>query len=216
VLGDRRRWPDHICYFDFMQKSIEMWTSRVVRRDSLATRHWTDYYPLPIGEEVLKRRFDEYGDCPDDTLMKLLPFEGEEEALWALRVENAHSVLDMFGLKGWTPPGDATRNYLWLGGFAYSLHGHDDTSLVELVRDGEKWWRNLSRERIQGRPRGSGTWESPGHFKRELRGAGRELHVRGLKVTQETVAELFQTNDRVLRRWLSDNNIDWREVKKTL
>jgi hypothetical protein len=199
-----------------MQRSCEVWVSRVVSQTTLSVELWAGSYPLPVGKQALKRLYKEHGKSYDDEIISFLPFEGSEEALWALRVANNRSALDMFGLKGWTPPEDAAHDYLWVGSFGYSLRGHDDTSLVGLVRDGEKWWRNFSWESILGRPRGSGIWESPGHLKRELRRAVQELRARGRNVTQETVAELFQTSDRVLRRWLSDNNIDWREVKKKL
>jgi hypothetical protein len=214
TLMQRQRWPDHLCYSEFMERSIDLWVSGAVGKITPAIRLWAECYPLPIGEAAARRLYIEQGQRYPDGLTGYLPFKGAKEAYWALRVEANRSVLDMFGLKGWMPPDATAGDYLWFGGLAYSLRGHDDTSLVRLVPEAAAWWRNISWEKIQGRPRGSGTWESPGHLRREVGSAVRALHEQGDKVTQEAVADLLQTNDRVLRRWLSDNNIDWREVKK--
>jgi hypothetical protein len=65
---------------------------------------WADSYPLPIGKEALERLYTERGKSYGGELTSLLPFEGSEEALWALRVVKNRSVLDMFGLQGWMPP----------------------------------------------------------------------------------------------------------------
>jgi len=214
ILSERRRWPNHLCYPDFMQRSIELWVTEAVGQAIPAVELWAECYPLPIGEAAARRLYTEQGQRYPDRLTGFLPFKGAEEAYWAVRVEVNRSVLDMFGLKGWMPPEEDAREYLWFGSFAYSLRGYDDTPLVRLAQDGERWWRNISWEKIQGRPRGSGTWESSEQLRRDVRKAVRALREQGRNVTQEAVAELLQTNDRVLRRWLADCRIDWREVKK--
>jgi hypothetical protein len=214
TLGQRRRWPDHLCYADFMQRSIEVWTSQVIGKITPAIKLWAECYPLPIGVAAAKRLYTAQGQAYPDELTEILPFQGPEEAYWGLRVSEKRSVLDMFGLKGlkgWAPPGE---EYLWLGEYAYSLRGRDGTSLTRLVEDGSTWWRDFSLEKIQGRPRGSGTWESASHLELALIDAGSELRSRGTKDTQEAVAELLQTDDRGLRRWIKDFGLDWREVKK--
>jgi hypothetical protein len=216
VLGQGKRWPDHLCYPDFMQRSIEVWVTRVAGKTAPAIKLWAECYPLPIGVASAKRLYTEQGQNYPDELTELLPFRGAEEAYWGLRVVEKRSVLDMFGPKGpkgWAPPGE---EYLWLGEFAYSLRGRDDNSLTRLVEHGSTWWRDFSAERVRGRPSGSGTWESRSDFESALIHAGRELRAQGRKVTQEAVAELLHTSVRVLSRWIKGFGLDWREVKKKL
>jgi hypothetical protein len=217
ILGTQRRWPDHLCYSDFMERSIERWVSQAVPQVTPANKLWAECYPLPIGKAAVKRRYNQRGQICGDELMGLLPFEAVEEAYWALRVETNRSVLDMFGLKGSLPPTENARAYLWFGSFAYSLRGHDDTSLVGLMQNCERWWRDFSSEKIQGRPRGSGIWESPEHFERAAQRAAREIRAHGRKVTQEALAEQFRTSDRMVRHWLKSSSFaNWREFLETL
>jgi hypothetical protein len=214
VLGQRRRWPDHLCYADFMQRSIEVWTSQVLGQITPSTKLWAECYPLPIGVVAAKHLYAEQGQNYPDELTEFLPFRGAEEAYWGLRVSEKRSVADMFGLKspkGLAPPDE---EYLWLGEFAYSLRGRDDTSLMRLVDEGRTWWRDFSVRRVQGRPRGSGTWESRSHFETALIQAGRQVRAQGRKVTQEAAASLLHTDARVLSRWIKEFGLDWHEVKK--
>jgi hypothetical protein len=218
TLSQQRQWPDHICYDDFLRRSTELWAAKVLyeikvlyETDSTANSLWAGSYPLPIGRAAVRELYASHGRCCDDRLIERLPFEGRRRALWALRIVGDRSVLDMFGLEDRSAPAD---DHLYFDGLAYALRGIDDVSLLPLVSAGDAWWRDFSWKKIRGRPRGSGTWESSSNLKRALHSAVRELRERGHKVTQETVAELFQTNDRVLRRWLTDNGISWEEVKK--
>jgi hypothetical protein len=214
TLGQRERWPDHLCYDDFMQRSIKMWVCRVAGKITPAIKLWAESYPLPIGVLAAKRLYTARGHNYPGELTELLPFQGSEEAYWGLRVVEKRAVLDMLGLKGpkgWAPAGE---EYLWLGGFAYSLRGRDDLSLLWLAKEGATWWRDFSLERVQGRPRGSGTWESRSHFESALIEAGRKVREQGRKVTQEAVAEQLQTSARVLSRWIRDFGLNWHEVKK--
>jgi hypothetical protein len=115
------------------------------------------------------------------------------------------------------PPTEDARAYSWFGSFAALLRGHDDTSLVGLMQNCERWWRDFSSEKIQGRPRGSGIWESPEHFERAAQRAAREIRAHGRKVTQEALAEQFRTSDRMVRHWLKSSSFaNWREFLETL
>ncbi len=159
-----------------MQRSIEVWISQAVGRITPAIKLWAECYPLPVGKVAARRLYIERGQNYPDVLSGLLPFEGAEEAYWALRVakdqavldfygEKYKVILDMFGLKGPASLEDRARDGLWVGAFAYSLRGRDDTSLLQLVQDAHAWWHNLSVDTIQGRPRGSGTtWGTPEEF----------------------------------------------------
>jgi hypothetical protein len=128
----------------------------------------------------------------------------------------------MFGLKGpkgWVPPEDNAREYLWFGALAYSLRGYDDTSLVQLVENGVTWWSDFSAHKIDGRPRGSGTWDSPEDFKNQLRTAVRKLHMQQEKVTREKVAEELYCDVSTLYRWRKlafGASTSWREALRRL
>jgi hypothetical protein len=218
TLGRSERWPDHLCYDDFMQRSIEVWVFQAVGQITPATKLWAQCYPLPIGVVAAKRVYTERGQNYPDELTEFLPFRGTEEAYWGLRVGEKRSVLDMFGLKspmGMVPPDEDPEEILWLGSFAYSLRGRDDTSLMRLVEDCKTWWRDFSAERVQGRPRGSGTWGSARELESAMINAGRELHAQSRKATHEAVASLLHTDDRVLRRWRKNFGLDWQDVKKS-
>jgi hypothetical protein len=202
-----------------MQRSIEVWVSQVAGQITPAIKLWAECYPLPVGEVSARRVYTGGGQPYPDELTGLLPFRGEEEAYWGLRVDENRSVADMFGLKdpkGEAPPGDDTGEYLWLGSLLYSLRGRDDTRLMRLVEDAKAWWSEFSIERVQGRPRGSGTWESRDHFERELIRVSGELRAQGRKVTKDAVAKKFLTTERVLHRWIKDFNLTWHEVRTRL
>jgi hypothetical protein len=213
TLGQRKRWPDHVCYADFMQKSIEIWVSQVVGKITPAIKLWAEYYPLPVGETAARRLYAKRGKrCPAG-LRGLLPFRGKEEAYWGVRIEEKHSVVDMFGLKGpkgWAPSGE---EHLWLGDFAYSLRGRDGTSLTGLVDESATWWRDFSVESVLGRPSGSGTWTSAEEFESELRAAVDNLHRQGDRPTQEKVANLLHCDMSTLKRWLKRINTSWRDIR---
>jgi len=202
-----------------MQRSIEVWVSQAVGQITPAIKLWAECYPLPIGVGAARHLYTEQDQSYPDELTELLPFQGTEEAYWALRVSENRAVLDMFGLKGWAPPADHAEEYLWFGALAYSLRGRDDTSLMSLVENGTTWWRDFSSERVQGRPRGSGRWQSREHLEREVIWAGRKLLADGRKVKQEAVAVLLDPTDtdgRKLRSSLKREHLKWPDVKKRI
>jgi hypothetical protein len=130
-----------------MQRSIEVWVSRAVGRITPAIGLWAKCYPLAIGVAAARRLYAEQGRDYPTELTEVLPFRGSQEAYWGLRVTADYSGVDMFGLKGpkgWTPPGEER---LWLGSFAYSLRGRDDTPLTRLVEAGAAWWSDFSVRR---------------------------------------------------------------------
>jgi hypothetical protein len=191
-----------------MQRSIEVWVSQTAGQITSDIRLWAEYYPLPVGEAAARRLYARSERRYPDELTGLLPFRGEEEAYWGLRVGGNRSVVDMFGLKGPT-----SEERLRLGGFAYSLRGSDDTSLMRLVENGATWWRDFSWENVQGRPRGSGTWQSEDEFKSKLRATVGKLRVQGGRVTQENVADLLCCDIRTLQRGIAVYGINWKDVR---
>jgi hypothetical protein len=112
MLSARQRWPKHLCYSDFMERSIERWIFQAVPQITPANTLWAECYPLPIGEAAARRRYTQRGQICDAELIGILPFEGAEEAYWALRVATNRSVLDMCGLKGWMPPTEDARVFM--------------------------------------------------------------------------------------------------------
>jgi hypothetical protein len=211
VFSDRKRWPDHLCYSDFMQESCEVWAFEVLGGTDLTTKLWASSYPLPISREAVRQLYASHGKRLPDRLLERLPLDGRRRALWALRVVGDRSVLDMFGLEDRFAPADG---YLHFGGLAYRLYGVEDLSLLTTLRDAHDWWRDLSLEKLRGRPRGSGTFESREALVQALREAVRELRAEGHKIKQEAVAKMLHTDDAQLRKWLKREGLTWREVKQ--
>ena len=100
VLADRSCWPSHICY-DVLRWSAETWAIdtkiNVVPGEDVVGQ-WQGAWPLPIGKQALKDHFLTRYFEDQDHLLNLVPFDGEEEALWALRIEKDGAFLDLFGL----------------------------------------------------------------------------------------------------------------------
>ncbi len=210
--------------------------SMMFRRGNVeALSRWRACWPLPVGlqaVEVLNSDSGTFfegdlfelgtsdldsGTTSRDTLVNLVPFEGDEEAIWALRVEGINSVLELFGLT-------ANRTELkgcgldrreggaiTPGELAYVLRGQD-TSLIGLLDNARRWWSQFSGSPIQGRPRDSGTFASGDDFEKTLHAAVRNLRGQQRKVTQESVSQLLSCDSRQLRRWLQQFNVGWTDV----
>ena len=180
TLDQRRRWPDHLCYADFMQKSIEVWISQVVGKITPAIKLWAECYPLPVGETAARRLYAEtWKDDILTALRGLLPFQGTEEAYWGQ--DTSRRIVRSWicsGSRVWeAAPSD--EEYLWFGDFAYSLRGRDDTSLMDLSGSlGKTWWRDFFQwkgfrgvipqwKRV--------TWTSTDEFESDLLAAGDQL-----------------------------------------
>ena len=216
-----------------MRESTKQWARQVAMLarteiDAIAVEEWSGWWPLPIGRQAVDRvckELDRNSLFPGySTLLNLVPFEGDEEALWVLRIEKSGAVLDLFGLAAYEEREDLHRKYgnITKGEVAYVLRGRNDTSLISLVPQAQQWWSAFSKgRRIGGRPRNSGTWASASEFKDSLHAAVHSIREQGRKVTQEEVAGVLNgrpdsTSDsdiRQLRRWLNAFGVDWSEVK---
>lgn len=139
VLADRRRWPSHICY-DTLRWSTEVWardTKINVYPSDDAIGQWQGAWPLPIGRQALEHDLSTRY-CEDrDYLLNLVPFDGEEEALWALRVEKEGAVLDLFGLAHYRTDGEIKVGYdvIWdeADDLHMRVHGHPHRHECEVV-----------------------------------------------------------------------------------
>lgn len=117
VFEDRNRWPLHLCYEDFLRVSTERWAMNFPlyadEKGVICSSHprckWHPLWPLPIGKGSATREIRAFGfhgrepmhELPE--LLNLVPFEGYEAAIWALRIERNGSTLDLFGLADyWT------------------------------------------------------------------------------------------------------------------
>jgi hypothetical protein len=216
TLRQQRRWPDHMCYSEFMERSIERWISQAVGRISPRIKLWAERYPLPIGEVAARRLYTERQQSYPEELTRVLPFKGSQEAYWALRVrrrvKGSDAVLDMAALKD---PWSET-----FGAFAYSLRGYNDTSLAELLQAGQGCWDNISWEKIEGRPRGSGaTWETPEELEKDVAMAIRALGLPKEKARQREVAKFLWRDVRTLRRWYKrfyGKHMTWSEFLRRI
>ncbi len=149
-------------------------------------------------------------------ILNALPFEGDEKAMWALRVERREhatvNTLDLFGLaeyKSYSVIGP----WAVAGKLAFSMRGQD-RSLIDLVDAAEKWWAQFRGLAFKGRPPGTGTWSSREDFEDALNRAVTKTRSEGDKATQENVVKRLQTDARQLRSHLKRFGINWREVIK--
>ena len=219
ILRNKERWPTHLCEAEFMSQSTGLWAeaqSFVV--DSVNVHRWAAMSPLPIGRQALM-------NCPemDDVLewseaLHVLPFEGDEEAMWALRVEfmegTSVHVLDLFGLAEYPTEWHQAVEAPVAGDLAFSVRGKG-RSLTEILEAAERWWGQFRGLTFRGRPPGTGTWESREHFENELRQAVAKTRSEGEKVTQENVAQRLHTDSRQLRRRLGHFGINWHEIRQS-
>ncbi len=142
----------------------------------------------------------------NEVLFNIVPFKDQEEALWALRVDDAGCTLDLFGLA--VPHGP---NHHTFGDLRYVVRGQG-TRMFDIVSRAEKWWERFRSGSNRGRPLGTGTWRSADDFEANLRIAVHSLRVQRRKVTQEEVAGMFFTSDRQLRTWLVQYGVKWKRV----
>ncbi len=228
VLSDKRRWPSHICGY-FMLESTKRWIRSAVPPEATDTFPFEEFgsAPIPIGKRchvVEWRRDQRPGHLPyyskrdrDATyanLLNVMPFEGDEEAFWALRVNTGGAVLDLFGL---------VERHVWEGLFrfeagelAYVLRGRGTSSADRLVAQANRWWASFRSVTFGGRPLNSGTWASANDFETNLRAAAQTLRIEGRRVTQENVTDILHCNVRSLSRWLRSYGIEWEDFLKTL
>ncbi len=218
ALRDKGRWPIHVCSTEFMSQSTARWAlAQPFVSDSLNVYRWASIHPLPIGRQALMacHETEELSEWSD--VLNALPFDGDEKAMWALRIERRESAtvntLDLFGLAEYeTYPVIG----LWTvaGKLAFSMRGQD-RSLVDLVDAAEKWWSQFRGLPLKGRPPGTGTWNSRENFVNALNRAMAKTISDGNKVTQEKVAEILHTDDRQLRTYLKRFGINWQEARGT-
>lgn len=95
VLENKERWPGHLCYAAFQRQSTELWAAKSVGVvTQVATKRWMGTHPLPIGREAVMYEGRFLGDSGEEgnlngleELFNIVPFDGREEAIWALRIE---------------------------------------------------------------------------------------------------------------------------------
>lgn len=145
-------------------------------------------------------------------VLGVLPFGGDEKAMWALRVEAQGGVLDLFGLEDYPTEFHKAHDIPVAGRLAFSLRG-TDTSLTDLVHEAKRWWSPFRGLAALGRPPGTGRWSSREHFLAEAKAAVTMMRIEGEKITQETVAARLHTSDRMLRDSIKRFGSSWPEIK---
>ena len=219
VLRDKERWPTHLCKAEFMSQSTGLWAeAQPFVVDSVNVHRWASMYPLPIGRWALMNRQEMDDALEWSEALHVLPFEGDEAAMWALRVEHTEGaivhVLDLFGLAEYPTEGHQAAGVPVAGDLAFSVRGKG-RSLIEILDSAERWWGQFRGLTFRGRPPGSGTWASREEFMDALRQAVTKVRSEGGKVTQESVALHLYTNDRQLRDWIKRFKVEWAEVKNS-
>lgn len=215
VLSDKGRWPTHVCLPEFLSQSAAQWAlAHPFASDNLNIYRWASIHPLPVGRQSLMacREMDELSEWSD--ILNALPFEGDEKAMWALRVERRTgatiNTLDLFGLAKYESY-PVIGPWAVAGKLAFSMRGQD-RSLVDLVDAAEKWWAQFRGFALQGRPPGTGTWRNRKDFADALNWAVTKTRSEGDKATQENVAKRLYTDARQLRSHVKRFGLTWREV----
>jgi hypothetical protein len=226
VLRDKERWPEHLCYEELLQQSTSLWAGGCMGSlTQVATERWTSMHPLPVGREAVITIGDRCVRGPGhenkgleglEELLNIVPFDGYEQAMWALRVERkkltAVSALDLFGLAEYPTEAHRKAGVPVAGRLGFVARGQDE-SLLELLYAARKWWASFRGLTFKGRPPGTGTWGSREDFERALRRAVGAIRADEGKITQERVADYLNTSDRYLRYWLDTHGLSWQEVK---
>jgi hypothetical protein len=110
--------------------STYMWARTVTPIPCSSVSRWRQQYPLPIAKAAL---IQSAPYLPE--VYEAIPFEGDETALWALRVESGSDTLDLFGLAG----DRVKENQVSVGELSYSLRGQN-TTFFEVVHLARTWW----------------------------------------------------------------------------
>jgi hypothetical protein len=154
---------------------------------------------LPIGKEAVNRTAPYLPE-----VYEAIPFNGGEEALWALRIERGKGTLDLFGLAEYGLKGLST------GDVAFALRGRE-TWFVDLIRQAQRWWTKFRGHSVgAGRPLNSGVWGSRDEFVCAVQKVIKE----DPKATQEKVSVALGCDDRQLRRWISHYDLTWSGLKR--
>lgn len=223
ALSDRQRWPNHLCYEAFLRESTERWVRQSTVITGVATGRVGTIHPLPVGKRAVSGNRFAHSDEDWREVFQLVPFDGNQEALWALRIEGEDSALDLFGLATYPTDEHKREEGAMMGELTYVLRG-GDTSLLSLLRAARQWWSRFRGLPMGGRPINSGVWDSGGEFREAAQMAVRELRARGEKTTQEAVADFFSKEpgfpnctDRQLRHWCSHYGFgNWKNLIKNL
>jgi hypothetical protein len=140
VLSDTRLNPLHLCYELLLLESTYKWARQVTTFSGgvSVVSEWRQKYPLPIGKEAVNRTAPY---APE--VYEAIPFDGDEKALWALRIERGNDELDLFGLAEYGSDGLRT------GEIRFSLRGQG-TELVDTVKQAQRWWAKFRGRRVGG------------------------------------------------------------------
>ena len=213
VLRNRERWPIHLCDMEFLRQSTESWgQTQAFKADTLNNYRWASMYPVPIGRRALteNREVDKPSEWSE--VLDVLPFEGDEKAMWALRVEiQGSSTFDLFGLADYPTESHKHLGVPVAGELAYAVRGHGRLP-IDVLDAAETWWAQFRGLTLRGRPKGTGTWPSPQHFEIDLGLALARMRSQGEKVTQEQVSKRLNIDKRTLVRWLRHCGRSWQEI----
>ena len=208
VLSDEKRWPDHLCYELFMRRSTLEWLSSQLPESWSEAKGWHFLWPLPVGEGLVGVRLK----TVDPTILGLAPFGGQEEALCIIPIEGFGGTLELFGLGTLNSEGEHR-----FGKLKFVLRA-ENTRLLSMHTQAERWWNRLRGKQTEGRPAGSGAWSSSSEFWIDLRTAVRAARDEGKEVNQVNVAKRLGLSggaaDRQLRRLLRDHGYAWSDVRK--
>jgi hypothetical protein len=153
VLLNKEYWPTHLCP-NMMKFSTWYWAAN----DHRAWHEVEDVWPLPVGaqaaREFLWHSLEDESD-PDapavhvtgEDIAERAPFNGNEQAALAIRVEIGGAPMDLFGLCELHVAGNGRVSYPFTE-LVYALPGvpPDQKLLAQLWRQASRWWRTEIRK----------------------------------------------------------------------
>ena len=213
VLRTRERWPIHLCVMEFLRQGTESWAqTQAFKADNLNDYRWASMHPLPIGRQALMENREVDSPSEWGEVLDVLPFGGCETAMWAVRVEDQGSTLDLFGLADYPTASHKQLDVPVAGELACVLRGQG-RSPIDLLDAAVRWWAQFRGLTFRGRPKGTGTWSSPEHFEINLDQVLAEMRSQGEKVTQENVSARLNIHKQTLARWLQACGRSWQETR---
>lgn len=176
ALADRLRWPDHVC--DGIGRTlVESWARRRATKAALTPltqQSWTMRYPLAVGSEAIDEVIDDMpriisGVTPEEPDLARFPLRacavtsGNDHALLIVWAEIHTTMVTAFFLgKNVIDASLGDETDWWKPDrVVFEITGNPGDSAVHTFCEGaRRWWKSLTKSRVQGtgRPRGTVTW----------------------------------------------------------
>lgn len=208
VINDPRRWPQHLCY-GTLEASLDQWCGKAFLTTPDVDSWRGSAVGLPIRRQGFlrsippgtpKHRF--YADPA--AIANFLPFAGDEQAAFVLRVPLGGDVITFFGL---LVPLDDVLYTLGPARFTFggSQPGSEDARRV--IDRTRRWWAQFIGQPVWGRPPGGKISAA------DLHRAAVAVERMGKQPTQERLAEVLDCDPKTLQRAAKVDFGGWRQFR---